>query len=313
MLSLLPTAHGREPKSTSPHFRHLHVLFFSPLPKKCQHLLALVLHLRLCYHTIDICAAPLCASSTMSDNQWRRKLPVARSRTPMFEATEPEGDGRSSSAMATHPPTPKKGLRPKLSSYWTSNGPFGVVKPEPEAPPDDYSIPSFPSWAVEDPFPDPNAEQLIDSIMCRLMTDPYKPLDGRFNGMLLQIFEAYRNVCDERDGGWARLNEEIDARAADKSSMQRMEEDWDCERRAYKAEVKRLELIIAKEKRGVAAVVQARQDSIIRRRKQMDSPDDEDMDDGKETVIQFLEKTRRFEDPAWSSQRGTFGESSPVV
>ena len=36
----------------------------------------------------------------------------------------------------------------------------------------------------------------------------------------------------------------------------------------------------------------------------MESPDDEQRDDGKETVIQFLEKTRMFEDPTWSSQRG---------
>ena len=32
------------------------------------------------------------------------------------------------------------------------------------------------------------------------------------------------------------------------------------------------------------------------------TPDDED--DGKETVFEFLEKTKRFEDPAWSGQRG---------
>ena len=169
----------------------------------------------------------------------------------------------------------------------------------------DIPSPRFPSWAVEDTFPHPSAEQLIDTILCRLMSHPYDALDTRFNGALLQIFEAYRHLSDQRERLERRLAGETDTRLAERSATQRVEHGWEEEKQSYKAEVKRLKLIIAQGKRGVADVALARQDSLIRRKKQVTTPDDGD--DGKETVFEFLEKTKRFEDPAWSGQRGKCG------
>ena len=233
--------------------------------------------------------------------QWRRKIPPSRSRTPMLEFTEPDQDVRS--AATTRPPTPKKGLRPKLSSYLSQSGPFGATsKSEPEPVFTEIITQGFPSWAIEDTFPHPSAEQLIDTILCRLMSQPYDALDTRFNGALLQIFEAYRNLSDQRERLERSLAGEMDIRIAERSATQRAEHGWEEEKQSYKAEVKRLELVIAQGKRGVAEVALVRQDSLIRRNKQVMTPDDED--DGKETVFEFLEKTKRFEDPAWSGQRG---------
>jgi cell division septum initiation protein DivIVA len=135
------------------------------------------------------------------------------------------------------------------------------------------------------------------------MSQPYDALPAGFNGTLLQILEAYRDLSDERDRLERRINEEVESRLAERSATQQAESLWEEERRTYKAEVKRLELVIAKGKRGVADVALVRQDSLIRRRKQAITPADED--DGKETVFEFLEKTKRFEDPSWSGQRGT--------
>jgi len=240
--------------------------------------------------------------------QWRRKIPTARSRTPLPDALEVEADSRPATALGsapTQPPTPKRGLRPKLSSYLSHNGPFGSsIKPlEIEHLPEDLQL-DFPSWPVREPFPAPDAERLIDSTMCRLLSNPYGALDPRFNGILLQIFEAFRALADERDQMQAQLVEEIECRSSDKGIMQYAEAKWRDERQAYRAEVKRLELIIAKGKRGVADVALARQDSVIRNRKAAASPEVQGGDDGKETVLEFLEKTKRFEDPAWSGQRG---------
>jgi cell division septum initiation protein DivIVA len=134
------------------------------------------------------------------------------------------------------------------------------------------------------------------------MSQPYDALDTRFNGALLQIFEAYRNLLDQRERLERNLAGETDIRLAERSATQRAERAWEEEKQSYKAEVKRLELVIAQGKRGVAEVARVRQDSLIRRKKQVTTPDDED--DGKETVFEFLEKTKRFEDPAWSGQRG---------
>lgn len=241
--------------------------------------------------------------------QWRRKIPPSRSRTPL---PDPDQDIRPSSAMTgntTRPPTPKKGLRPKLSSYLSQSGPFAsTTKPEPEPEPlfAEHPTPSFPSWVLEDPYPAPSAEQLTDAIMCRLMSRPYDALEPRFNGSLLQIFETHRDLADERNVLQERLTQEMQGRLVERSARQEAEQKWEEEKSTYKAEVRRLELVIAKGKRGVADVALVRQDSLIRRRKQMASPYDGEENDGKETVFEFLEKTKRFEDPSWSGQRGEF-------
>ncbi|KAL1583224.1 hypothetical protein WHR41_07830 [Cladosporium halotolerans] len=244
----------------------------------------------------------------MSDiPQWRLKIPPSRSRTPMLESPEIDQGMRPPSALAgpsTRPPTPKRGLRPKLSSYLSQSAPFGAASKEPEPFFADHLTPSFPSWAVEDTFPNTSAEQLIHAVMCRLMARPYESLESRFNGSLLQIFEAYRQLADERDRLEKRLAEEVDGRSADRSAMQKAERRWEDEKETYKAEVKRLELVIAKGKRGVAEVALVRQDSLIRGRKMMAGNHD-DEDDGKETVFEFLEKTKMFEPKDWSGQRAT--------
>ena len=243
--------------------------------------------------------------------QWRRRIPPSRPRTPMSELAELDQDvPRPPSALAAslsnRPATPKRGLRPMLSSYLPQSGPFATAsKPEPELTSASSEGPArrFPSWAVEDTFPNPSAEQLTDAVTCRLMSQPYDSLPAGYNGTLLQILEAYRDLSDERDRLESRITEEVESRLAERSATQQAEILWEDERRTFKAEVKRLELVIAKGKRGVAEVALVRQDSLIRRRRQATTPDDED--DGKETVFEFLEKTNRFEDPSWSGQRGT--------
>ena len=58
--------------------------------------------------------------------------------------------------------------------------------------------------------------------------------------------------------------------------------------------------ILAKGKRGLAEVTLARQDSVIRHSKYYRKGNDDSL----ETIFEFLEKTKRYEDRAWSSQRG---------
>lgn len=256
------------------------------------------------------CNNPKLRKATMADiPQWRRRIPPSRSRTPLPDFAEADNETRPPSALAgpsTRPATPKKGLRPKLSSYLSQSGPFSTTsKPEPEPVFAELPVHRFPSWVIGDPFPNPSAEQLIDAIMCRLMSQPYDALEPRFNSALLQIFEAFRDLTDMRDRLRETLASETRGRLAEQAASRKSQSKWDEEKQTYKAEVKRLELIIAKGKRGVADVALARQDSLIRRRRNTASPDD--VDDGKETVFEFLEKTRRVEDRSWSGQRGTVG------
>lgn len=138
--------------------------------------------------------------------------------------------------------------------------------------------------------------------MCRLMSNPYDGLDPRFNGMLMQIFECYRNASDEKVQLHVQLDDEITRRKALLQALQHSQKLWSEEREDYKSEVKRLELLLAKGKRGLAEVTFARQDSELRQKN--DDRRSMLVDNGLETIFELLERTNRYDDKAWSSQRG---------
>ncbi|KAK5126283.1 hypothetical protein LTR85_010519 [Meristemomyces frigidus] len=240
--------------------------------------------------------------------QWRRMIQPARARTPAVEHAGDDPDG----VMAS-PTTPKRGLKPKFSSYFSNHGGSALaVRAEPSFTSlnGDLFAPRLPAWPEDEPYPSPNAECLIDSIMCRLMSDPYGGLDPRFNGMLMQILECYRNASDEKALKQGQLDEEIRRRKALLQRLELSQKQWSEEREDYKSEVKRLELLLATGKRGLAEVTLARQDSELRQRNNDRRSRQED-DDGLETIFEFLEKTMRLEDKAWSSQRATFRMRQP--
>ena len=225
--------------------------------------------------------------------QWRRMIQPARVRTPAVEIEEPE--------PVQSPTTPRRGLKPKLSSYFTQHTNLSGVSKTDTALEDDWFSTKLPSWSADDPVPSPDANNLIEAIMCRLLSEPYRALDQRFNGMLMQIFESYQNLKEEKQRLLLEAQQEADRRLATEETLHRAKEEWDQEKQDYKAEVKRLELLLAKgSKRGLAEVTLARQDSVLRRGKQRKLSEDEP----KETILEFLEKTKRYEDKAWSSQRG---------
>lgn len=226
--------------------------------------------------------------------QWRRMIQPARVRIPAVESEDTDS--------VLSPTTPRKGLKPKLSSYFTQHSNLSVPSKTDLAFDEDLFGPNFPKWPTDEPAPSPEADHLIEAIMCRLLADPYRSLDTRFNGMLMQVFESYRNINDEKLLLLSEIQQEAGRLQATEHALRRAKEEWDQERRDYKAEVKRLELLLAKgSKHGLAEVTLARQDSVLRRGKQRNPSGDETL----ETIFEFLEKTKRYEDRAWSSQRGS--------
>ena len=225
-------------------------------------------------------------------HQWRRMIQPVRARTPAIEVED--------SDSVVSPTTPRRGLRPKLSSYFTQHDASAAPSKTDLAFEEDLFSPTVPSCPSNEPAPSPHAEKLIDAVMCRLLADPYRGLDPRFNGMLMQIFESFRYLTDEKHELLLKLQQETDRGRAMETALQHSSRQWDREKHDYKAEVKRLELILAQGKRGLAEVTIARQDSVLRRGKASLSGDT------LETIFEFLEKTKRYEDRAWSSQRGEF-------
>ncbi|KAF2769397.1 hypothetical protein EJ03DRAFT_293118, partial [Teratosphaeria nubilosa] len=237
--------------------------------------------------------------------QWRRMIQPARARTPAAHEQE-DADTNA------FPVTPKRGLKPKFSSYFTNHGPAtNTLRPEPSVSVfnDDLFDPEMPTWPADEPFPNPNPEDLMDTIMCRLMASPYDALEPRFNGMLLRVFEAHRHLNDETHQLRAQINEELTRSSALERRLQIASKQWSEERQDFKAEVKRLELLLVKGQRGVAEVTLARQDSLLRqkdanRRIRME-------DDGLQTIFEFLERHRQYDEKAWSSQRAVMRARSP--
>lgn len=229
--------------------------------------------------------------------QWRRMIQPTRTRTPAVEVEDNDA--------TVSPTTPRKGLKPKFSSYFTQTSNATGQSKADEASAHSFFGLELPSWPADFAYPSPNADNLIDSIMGRLLSQPHESLDSRFNSMLLQVFEAFRHLSDSKRKLQTELEQEVDKRLKLEQAMERYFKQWDQEKQDYKAEVKRLELILASGKRGLAEVTLARQDSLLRSRRARtkDSPDISD-DKTLETIFEFLERTKRYEDKAWSSQRG---------
>ncbi|RMX82497.1 hypothetical protein D0869_06013 [Hortaea werneckii] len=239
------------------------------------------------------------ASVAMADiQQWRRKIQTSRARTPAVQETNDDTD------RIAVPMTPKRGLRPKISSYFTKD-PGTAASVRVDAPTslldEKNSSCILPTWPDDESFTSPDAEGLVDSIMCRLMAQPYACLEPRFNSAILRLLESHRCMNDERQRLQQQLESEVKRGTLLYQRLQAAQKQWSDELQDFKAEIKRLELLLAKGKRGVAEVTLAREGSELRRKESVRRS--RGIDDGLETIFEFLEKTRRWEDKAYGSQR----------
>lgn len=223
--------------------------------------------------------------------QWRRKIHPIRTRTPAPLPT-PTLDLDESDDLL--PPTPKRRLKPKISSYF--------IQPSKTATfvEDLSGSQQLPKWPSDQMYPGPKPEEEMDSIMCHLMAEPYSHLGVHFNASLMRIFESYLTLKDENVRLQCRCSEEIATAQAVISRLHMAEKEWETERRDYKEEVKRLEVMLSKAShRGVAEVTLARQDSKLHGRYYGGAQK-------RETIFEVLEKTpkRHENDTSWSNQRG---------
>lgn len=226
--------------------------------------------------------------------QWRRKIQPARSRTPAtpFPDHEEPDDYFSTT-------TPKKRIKPKLSSYFGHNQ-------KPSLQGDVATSTELPAWPPDQFYPDPKPEEVLDEMMCTLMASLYKPLDPRHNSSLMLVFEAYRDLIDEKARLQQRLEAEVASNKALVAKLNMAEKDWEDERQDYKDEVKRLEVLLAKaSKRGVAEVTLARQESRLHWHQSRGLHK-------KETIFELLEKSNLYDDKTWDSQRGESQISIPT-
>jgi hypothetical protein len=182
-------------------------------------------------------------------------------------------------------------LKPKLSAYFNQTSKAATFA-------EDLSGSQLPKWPFDQMYPvDPKPEEEMDSIMCHLMATPYSHLGVHFNGSLMRIFESYLTLKAEKVRLQTQCEEELATSQILIAKLSMTEKDWEDEKRDYKDEVKRLEVLLSKaSRRGVAEVTLARQESKLRSRYAQK----------KETIFEFLEETAKRPDngTSWSNQRG---------
>ena len=201
-------------------------------------------------------------------SHWMRSVHISRPTSPYPESpkTQGEPDGDAARRPEIRPMSSYRSLRPsavKLSSILPSRRTSPPLKsPRFER---ETSFEKAVSFKEKDEVYSPDPDQMVNTLTSVAMMAAGKPLPAEYNSFLLHVLEAYRNMKAALDVTRAELQSERDGRHADNEATQEKESGWAAEREIYRAEVKRLELLLVDRTRGMEALVQARKGSLLRR------------------------------------------------
>ena len=237
----------------------------------------------------------------MSDlNQWRLKMHTPKSWIPpIVEADEKpyfnENIFASSSITSISTASHKRKPRPKLKSYF---GGHSHQSTEPEhflldrrpaisaAAGTSTSTVSAISEISKDTISTaeivPDVELSITALMSRLLSGSGKGLSLQDNSLVLRIVESHRDLTDRVAALEEDLAIESEKTRSAEEELHQLETIRTADEKDFRAEVKRLEMVIAEGKRGMSDLLKARQGSIIRRSRYLrdDSSDDRISRDG---------------------------------
>lgn len=139
---------------------------------------------------------------------------------------------------------------------------------------------------------------IVVTLHGKLMDNIFRSLPVSDNGLLCSVFESYRRLTDENSKLRIQCKKDFVGRQAAEEDLVDAIEQWKTEEEDYKAEIKRLEVLIAHSNHGVEGVIRARQNSVIRRKKQSRIDDDlQSLEEIPETLQEFLTRTMSRPDP----------------
>jgi hypothetical protein len=139
----------------------------------------------------------------------------------------------------------------------------------PATPPLPYSvIPGpeiFPNLRnSEDFYPKPSGDQLADTLKVVMMNQgAMDPVPIQYNSMILHLLEAYhdlRQQLKEKDENLEHMKQD---HTKDVMEMEDLTSKWDQKEVGYRAEIKRLEVLLSKTEGGLESVAMARTQSVI--------------------------------------------------
>jgi hypothetical protein len=235
---------------------------------------------------VPISGKDLTAGAIMTDiHAWRKRIQPTRSKTLIVEDT---GDRHTEHGSTSDIPIPRR--RPKLSKYISNY--LAITTP---VKPEGFSR-NFWDTLGEPIIYEPKVDslQVLESISSTLIDSPHKNLPIQQNSSLLHLLEDYRGLRLEKDKIEELLKQTLDG-------FKEAEERWTTEEAEYRAEIRRLELIIARGKQGMTELIRTREHSVIKRKRtHHKSPSDEKL----ETAYEFLSRDHICQDAMKQGQKG---------
>lgn len=176
---------------------------------------------------------------------WRRPRQGSRPQTPVgavptTSAIEDADDVRSERSDT---PTPRRDSKPKLARYTSLFGNFKETAKEPEFV---FSAP----WGEDAPPPfQPYIDPLDVVLSVRShMASSYQPIPMEHNSGLFRVFEDYRKVREQKESLTTMMEQTL-------RDWRKAEEHWGYSKDRYSAEIRRLELLIARGTSGMTGSV----------------------------------------------------------
>ncbi|GKT66652.1 hypothetical protein ColTof3_13991 [Colletotrichum tofieldiae] len=110
-------------------------------------------------------------------------------------------------------------------------------------------------------------DQMVDALHCIMMTKPVlDPVPREYNSYILHLLEGYWNVQEQLKKTEQALAEETETKQRSLEEFTKMSDEWQEKEAAFRAEIKRMELVLARvAPEGVGAVVLARSESVVDR------------------------------------------------
>ncbi|KAK1978130.1 hypothetical protein LZ30DRAFT_801091 [Colletotrichum cereale] len=110
-------------------------------------------------------------------------------------------------------------------------------------------------------------DQMVDALHYIMMTKPVlDPVPREYNSYILHLLEGYWGVQEQIKKTEQALAEETETKQRSLEEFTKMSDEWQEKEAAFRSEIKRMELVLAKvAPEGVGAVVMARSQSVVDR------------------------------------------------
>lgn len=193
----------------------------------------------------------------MTDMSWLRF--GQRARTPIV----PRSPTTSERASAYDPDEPRRAMPSRVSSYLSLNSRFSF-SPEPPTPTHN------PDLVVKDQdkvWHNPSLDQMVEALQVIMMTKgSSNPIPVEYNSYVLHLIEGFNDIQERMQTANLACKEAKMARSQISDDFRTVAEEWERREAQYKAEVKRLEVLLARTSRdGLETVTLARTGSVIDR------------------------------------------------